>query len=395
MHLPVAPKCNIQCNYCNRRYDCCNESRPGVTSEVLSPGQALEKVREVAEKIPQLSVVAVAGPGDPLANEETFESLKLVTGEFPDLTLCISTNGLMLPRYAERLHGLGVRFVTVTINAIDPEISEKIYSSVTWERSRLTGREAAERLLENQLEGIRRCVELGMLIKANVVLMPGINDAHIPGMVKELKRMGVYIVNILPLIPVEGTRFSDRRAPTSEERRNLMDLCSLDARMMRHCRQCRADAIGLLDDDRSGEFYTPPECGSGCGPIRPDAPRADSAILDDEIRIAVASKDGTTVDYGFGNAPSFRIYASDGRTARYLRTEKADTWGEVYGDAHARHILSTVESLDDCRAVVVREIGDRPYAELAARGVSVTVFEGDAETAVREAALSVMDDCMK
>ena len=36
MHLPVAPKCNIQCNYCNRRYDCCNESRPGVTSEVLS-----------------------------------------------------------------------------------------------------------------------------------------------------------------------------------------------------------------------------------------------------------------------------------------------------------------------------------------------------------------------
>ena len=28
------------CNFCNRQYDCLNESRPGVTSAVLSPLQA-------------------------------------------------------------------------------------------------------------------------------------------------------------------------------------------------------------------------------------------------------------------------------------------------------------------------------------------------------------------
>ena len=32
MHVAVAPACNIQCNYCNRKYDCSNESRPGVVS---------------------------------------------------------------------------------------------------------------------------------------------------------------------------------------------------------------------------------------------------------------------------------------------------------------------------------------------------------------------------
>ncbi|MFQ7453900.1 MAG: hypothetical protein ACLRNQ_23780 [Flavonifractor plautii] len=37
IHLPVAPRCNIRCGYCDRRYDCANESRPGVTSEVISP----------------------------------------------------------------------------------------------------------------------------------------------------------------------------------------------------------------------------------------------------------------------------------------------------------------------------------------------------------------------
>ena len=39
MHVAVAPACNIQCHYCNRKYDCSNESRPGVVSELLTPDQ--------------------------------------------------------------------------------------------------------------------------------------------------------------------------------------------------------------------------------------------------------------------------------------------------------------------------------------------------------------------
>ena len=26
VHLPVAPACNVQCNFCDRKYDCPNES---------------------------------------------------------------------------------------------------------------------------------------------------------------------------------------------------------------------------------------------------------------------------------------------------------------------------------------------------------------------------------
>ena len=56
-----------------------------------------------------------------MANEETFRTLELVGKEFPELTLCLSTNGLMLPASVDRLKELGVKFITVTINAIDPE----------------------------------------------------------------------------------------------------------------------------------------------------------------------------------------------------------------------------------------------------------------------------------
>ncbi len=70
MHVAVAPACNLQCNYCNRKYDCSNESRPGVTSQKLTPEQAVRKVMAVASRIPQLTVVGIAGPGDSLAIRE-------------------------------------------------------------------------------------------------------------------------------------------------------------------------------------------------------------------------------------------------------------------------------------------------------------------------------------
>ena len=62
MHVAVAPACNIQCNYCNRKYDCANESRPGVVSERLTPAEAVRKVLAVAAEVPQLSVVASPVP---------------------------------------------------------------------------------------------------------------------------------------------------------------------------------------------------------------------------------------------------------------------------------------------------------------------------------------------
>ncbi|MDX9837988.1 MAG: radical SAM protein, partial [Azoarcus sp.] len=95
MHVAVAPACNIQCNYCNRKYDCSNESRPGVVSELMTPDQAVKKTLAVAAAIPQMTVLGIAGPGDPLANpERTFETFRQLSEQAPDIKLCVSSNGL-------------------------------------------------------------------------------------------------------------------------------------------------------------------------------------------------------------------------------------------------------------------------------------------------------------
>ena len=253
MHLAVAPKCNIQCNYCIREFDCVNESRPGVTSEVLSPEEAIKRVRAVIADFPYIKVIGIAGPGEPLYNEETFETLRLLKEEFPHLIKCLSTNGLLLPEKVDLLNELGVSNITVTMSAVDPDIGKDIYSFVNYHGKKYTGREAAEILLENQLEGLARSVELGIITKVNTVLIPTVNDDHIVEVAKKIKEMGVYLQNIMPLIP--QYKFADITPPTPAEKRAMQDECSKITKQMRHCRQCRADAIGRLGEDVQEKYY--------------------------------------------------------------------------------------------------------------------------------------------
>jgi nitrogen fixation protein NifB len=60
-----------------------------------------------------IKVVGIAGPGDPLANDETFEAFLLIKAEFPHLIKCLSTNGLLLPEKIELLQQIGLKSLTV------------------------------------------------------------------------------------------------------------------------------------------------------------------------------------------------------------------------------------------------------------------------------------------
>lgn len=249
IHLAVAPKCNIQCNFCVREFDCVNESRPGVTSKVLSPQEALEKTRQILADYPFIKVVAVAGPGDPLANEETFETFELIKQEFPEITLCMSTNGLMLPEKLQDMLRVGVSTLTVTVNALDPEIQAKIVDHVVYHGKVYRGVEAAKIQIKNQLEGIKAAIDAGIVVKVNTVLIPGINDKHVIEIARKLNELGVYIMNVMPLIN-QGA-FAHLEPPTAEERKAVQEACEPYVMQMRHCRQCRSDAYGLLAQDMS------------------------------------------------------------------------------------------------------------------------------------------------
>lgn len=245
IHVPVAPKCNIQCNYCVRKYACANENRPGVTVDVISPEQAAATVRRALDIEPRIRVIGIAGPGDALANKETFQTMALVREDFPSLTRCMSTNGLMLPERVEELHRLRVSAITVTINAIDPDIGAAIYAGVRYQGRLYRGREAFELLNHNQLAGVRMAAERGMIVKVNAILIPGINDHHLVDVARAVRNLGAYIMNIMPLIPVEGSKFAHRSPPSPALLNQVREECATVINQFRSCTQCRADAVGV------------------------------------------------------------------------------------------------------------------------------------------------------
>ncbi len=277
MHLPVAPKCNISCNYCNRKYDCSNECRPGVTSKVLSPEEAFAVFEEAFAQKPELTTVGIAGPGDSLANpDQTFALLEKIHSKYPQINLCISTNGLMLGRFAKELLDVNAKFITMTVNAVTADTAAKVYRSVRYDGQTFRGYDAASLLLEKQREGLEKLRGTDGVVKINTVYIPEVNPSEIPAISEMGRENGVYLMNVTPLIPVAGSQMEFFRTPSDLEIQGTRSMISKNVTIMDHCQQCRSDACGLLTD-KKGSVHDIQEsiqalkagCGSSESKIKP------------------------------------------------------------------------------------------------------------------------------
>ena len=160
---------------------------------------------------------------------------------------------------------------------------------------------------------------------------------------------------------------------------------------MRHCRQCRADAVGRLSEDRFAEFTAggaPARAGPGragacarraarrspaCerGPRASGTPRcAASAAVPASLsaRVAVATRGGGQVDEHFGHARELLVYDVSRAGARLVGRRAIERYcagGEGEDDA----LAATLRALEGCRAVLVAKIGRCPRSQLAAAGI--------------------------
>lgn len=258
IHLPVAPGCNIRCGYCDRSYDCVNESRPGVTSRVVSPEEAVEALDRALLRMPYLSVAGIAGPGDPFRHPgRTLLCLELVRKRHSKLHLCVSTNGLAVGEYVRDLAEIGVGFATVTVNAVDPEVGGRIYLGVTDGGSVHSGVAGAGLLLDRQLGAIAALKAAGLVVKVNTVVVPGVNDHHVFDVARRVAGLGADLMNLIGIIPVPGTAFGGVAPPSAGTLAEIRSEASKFLPQMTHCARCRADAAGLLGDDRFGEVWSP------------------------------------------------------------------------------------------------------------------------------------------
>lgn len=247
LHLPIAAGCNIQCRYCDRRFDCPNESRPGVSSQLLKPREIASYLNSTLKKHPEISVVGIAGPGDPLYDPAlTFEVLEKIRATWPDLILCLATNGLNLPDCVDRLAELRVSFLTLTINSLTPATGAQIYDFVCYRNQVFRGQSAAVLLAEQQQEALARLQAKEIWIKINTVVIPGVNDQEIPVLAERLSAFRVDLMNLIPLLPVPGTPLAQISPPPQDRMQQLRRQAGKYIPQMSHCARCRADAVGFL-----------------------------------------------------------------------------------------------------------------------------------------------------
>jgi nitrogen fixation protein NifB len=406
MHVAVAPACNIQCHYCNRKYDCANESRPGVVSELQTPDQAVKKVMAVAANIPQMTVLGIAGPGDPLANpERTLSTFRELTEKAPDIKLCVSTNGLALPDAVDELCDHNIDHVTITVNCVDPEVGAKIYPWIFWKNRRIKGVKGARILIEQQQKGLEMLVERGVLVKVNSVMIPGVNDEHLKEVSRIVKAKGAFLHNVMPLIAEaeHGTFYgvTGQRGPTHDELQSLQDECAGAMNLMRHCRQCRADAVGMLGEDRSDEFtmdkveameidyekameerkqvHAAIEANREAHKKRSGETFISLAQIKGvgskhETRpalMAVATEGQGLINQHFGHAREFLVYEASATDVRFVGHRKVDIYcsgGDPCGEAETA-LQRTMRTLEGCEAVLCSKIGYEPWGVLEDAGI--------------------------
>jgi nitrogen fixation protein NifB len=251
IHLPVAPRCNLACAYCERILsDDPDLPGPGTAAAVMTPGAAALRALAFLHEYGGDSIVGIAGPGDPLANEETFECLERVRQQAPGAALCLCTNGLALPQSMDRLVEIGVDTLTVTVNGVTPDtvaqVQPRIREGGTW----IKGTEAARLLIDRQREGIARAAGAGMVVKVNMVVIPQINMREAEAVSGMAAQLGAKVFNPMPLIPRNGLKHFCR--PTGRDMAEVRRRCGKDLYVFTKCKQCRADAVGIPGKEHYG-----------------------------------------------------------------------------------------------------------------------------------------------
>ncbi|NIQ93820.1 MAG: nitrogen fixation protein NifB, partial [Desulfuromonadales bacterium] len=140
-----------------------------------------------------------------------------------------------------------VHSLTVTINALTPQAGARVYEWINHHGRRYDGETAAGILLERQLSGLEAAARAGLMVKVNHVYIPGVNDHETLDLAVEVRNRGADMMNIIPVIPVG--RFADCEMPSEATMEIVRNQAELILSQARHCKQCRADAAGVVGND--------------------------------------------------------------------------------------------------------------------------------------------------
>lgn len=374
IHLPIATTSNLvyKRNLLNKLegQNFCKKD----SNVLLSLKDALAGLRDAKKSLPNLSVVAIAGPNEPLADFETLKYvLSYVRQKYPKLLLCVATNGLLLPIYVRHLISLGLNSVSITLNTLDPMVGAKIYEQISYMGNTYFGLKAAKILLENQMIGIQYLVNYKIAVKLNIEIIPGVNEDEIEDIIQFAKKSGCTLTNVLRMDRVKNesgleTYYSDGYGKKRAEYEKIMTQSYF-------CRACHMASIETLNTILTSDFTNSNHYK------REDAP--EDAL---RLRFAVCSKNGTLTDEHFGRAAVLYIYEYAEGKIYFLEKRTFPMYAKIVKEGKKKdRIYPLIHAIKDCNCLICMKIGSCPSEALKEQNIDTYMTYNLIEAAVEEA----------
>ena len=217
-----------------------------------------------------------------------------------------------------------------------------------------------------QIEALVRLKQRGIIVKVNSIVIPGVNDEHLPEVAEKVAGLGADIMNCMALVPVKGAEFEDRLPPDNLTMARVRLQSERHLPQMSHCARCRADAVGFIGEEMTAEQHDDLKHYAGMS----------ANPLEDQVRpyVAVATMEGALVNQHLGEADRLAIYGQDLAAPGMFKLLEMRTAPPEGGGEDRWAALG--EKLKDCRALLVTAAGPTPQRTLAAAGLKIIEMEG-------------------
>ena len=241
LHLPVAPRSNARTRFSDNE-----KSKPAIT-----PDEALRWLDHVVAQGKPISMVGITGPGDPLAVPgPSLRTLRLARQKHPDIGLCMTTLGLNAADYADEMAEIGLSHVTLLVDAVSPEVAEKLYAWIRPSTKTVPLSEAAKLLVDEQARAVTAFKRAGLVVKINTTVYPGINAGHVEEIAAAMATLSADIMSVTAYIPAEGE-------PVSPELiSDLRDRAARHIDLMPAWKECGEGLVGLDRPDKPDASVT-------------------------------------------------------------------------------------------------------------------------------------------
>lgn len=170
LRIAVTERCNLRCRYCMPA-----AGNPHLPADHLLRFDEIERIVRVCARM-GVTKIRLTG-GEPLVRAGVPDLVRLLA-DIPGIsTVGLTTNGVLLARYARQLREAGLRACNISLDSLDPAR----FASITRRTS-----------LRQVLDGIDTALDAGFdRTKINTVVVRGINDDELPAFVDFVRTRAV------------------------------------------------------------------------------------------------------------------------------------------------------------------------------------------------------------